>query len=183
MMDKKYHEAMNKIQASDQFKMETLRKLESQKKERRYDMKNTRKLGLGVALFALLLVSIIGFRGGEMISTTNVENTKKIDLTDRIKVDPNGGVAGKAVVNIQGVIMEVGSDGLSFMLEDGLWVEVTDETEIGISGPTAAPKEEQLFEPTFRVGNSVEGFTAEDSEKRVKAYAIYTNWNWEDPIR
>ena len=87
------------------------------------------------------------------------------------------------MVNIEGVITEVGEDGLSFTLNNGMKVAVTDETRMGISGPTAPPKEEQLFEPTFRVGNQIAGYSEDTSANPVTAAAIWTNWNFDNPIR
>ncbi len=86
-------------------------------------------------------------------------------------------------INIEGKIIEVADDNKSFKLDNGKWVIINEDTELGISGPTAAPKEEQLFEPTFRVGNSIAGFTLDNTKDTVIAYAIYTNWNWDNPIR
>ncbi len=92
-------------------------------------------------------------------------------------------IMGSAVVNIEGVITEVSEDGKSFLLDTGKWVKVTEDTEMGITGPTAAPADEQLFEDTFRVGNSIAGFTEDENADELVAYAIYTNWNWEDPVK
>jgi len=117
-----------------------------------------------------------------VVALSNINNDGALDLTERIVVD-NSGPAASGVVNIDGVITEVGEDGLSFMLDNGMEVVVTDETELGIDGPTAAPKEEQLFEPTFRVGNLIAGFTEDTSADPVTAAVIYTNWNFENPIR
>ncbi len=89
---------------------------------------------------------------------------------------------GDVVVNIEGVITEVSDDGNSFLLDSGKWVIVTDETELGITGPNAALRDEQYLEETFRVGNSISGFTEDTTSEELIAYAIYTNWNWESPI-
>lgn len=69
-------------------------------------------------------------------SLVNVNNDTTIDLTDRIEVD-HAAPAASAVVNIEGKITEVGDDGLSFTLDNGMEVVVTDETKLGIDGPTA----------------------------------------------
>ncbi|MBO2945258.1 hypothetical protein JJQ72_14865 [Paenibacillus sp. F411] len=90
---------------------------------------------------------------------------------------------GSAIVNIEGVITEVSEDGKSFLLDTGKWVTVNNETEMGITGPAAAPKDEQYFEDTFRVGNSIAGFTEDENAAELVAYAIYTNWNWEEPMK
>ncbi len=87
------------------------------------------------------------------------------------------------MVNIEGIIVEVSEDGKRFKLNTGKWVVVTENTELGITSPNAAPKEKQYFEPTFRIGNSIAGFTLDESTDTLIAYAIYTNWNWENPIR
>ncbi len=91
-------------------------------------------------------------------------------------------MAKSVVVNIEGKIVAVSENGKSFLLDTGKWVEVTKDTELGITGPTAAPKDEQFFEESFRVGNSIVGFTLDENAKKLKAYAIYTNWNWEKPL-
>ncbi|SHJ92626.1 hypothetical protein SAMN02745912_01629 [Paramaledivibacter caminithermalis DSM 15212] len=179
MMNEKYKNAISTIQASDKFKKETLQKLNKIKGKRRYKVEMTKKILIG---FAASLVLVIGIMSLNMYQSSNNADLAKIDLTERIVVDPNA-PSGDAVVNIEGIIVEVSDDGLSFKLDNGKWVKITDETIIGISGPTAAPKEEQFFEPTFRVGNSIAGFTLDENANEIIAYAIYTNWNWEDPIR
>ena len=142
-------------------------------------MRMSKKLLMGVVACLVLAVGIISFNMPQSLDGTDVAG---LDLTERIVVDSNA-PSGKVMVNIEGVIVEVSKDGLSFKLDNGKWVKVTDETEIGITGPTAAPKDEQFFEPTFRVGNSIAGFTLDENADEIVAYAIYTNWNWEDPIR
>lgn len=84
-------------------------------------------------------------------------------------------VKGKGAVNIEGVITEVGADGNSFKVGD-LWVTVTDQTGMGIQGPTAAPPSEELLQKEFRVGNLVSGYTSQDvSSGKVTADVIYNN--------
>lgn len=178
-MDEKYEKIMNKIQASDKFKDETLQRLSRIKEERRYKMKMSKKLLMGIAVCLTLAVGIIGLNMPESLDATDLAVA---DLTERIVVDPNA-PNSSVMVNIEGVIVEVSADGLNFKLDNGKWVKVTDETEIGITGPTAAARDEQFFEPTFRVGNAIAGFTLDENGNQIVAYAIYTNWNWEDPIR
>lgn len=168
-----YKKVMKQIQASEEFKSKVQEEMmEYEKKEKRAYMKNM-KLIVG-SLVACAVIAVV--------AVTNINNGVALDLTERIVVD-HSGPAASAVVNIEGVITEVGEDGLSFTLDNGMQVVVTDETELGIDGPTAAPKEEQLFEPTFRVGNLIGGFTEDTSTDPVTAAVIYTNWNFEDPIR
>ncbi|MDW0116510.1 hypothetical protein QTL97_06160 [Sporosarcina thermotolerans] len=168
-----YKKVMKQIQASEEFKSKMQEEMmEYGKKEKRAYMKNT-KLVVG-SLVACAVIAVVAL--------TNINNGVALDLTERIVVD-HLGPAASAVVNIDGVITEVGEDGLSFTLDNGMQVVVTDNTELGIDGPTAAPKEEQLFEPTFRVGNLIGGFTEDTSTDPVTAAVIYTNWNFEDPIR
>lgn len=179
MMNEKYEKTMSKIQASEQFKHETLQRLTRIKEERRYKMIKSKKFLIGFAASFALVAGIMSFN---MPQSSNDNELAKIDLTERIVVDSNA-PSGKVIVNIEGVIVEVSDDGLSFKLDNNKWVKITDETEIGITGPTAAPKDKQFFEPTFRVGNSIAGFTLDENANEIIAYAIYTNWNWEDPIR
>lgn len=117
-----------------------------------------------------------------VVAITTINNDVSMDLTERIVVD-NVDPAAKVIVNIEGVITKVGEDGMSFTLDNGMEVVVTDKTKLGIDGPTAPPKEEQLFEPTFRVGNLIGGYTEDTTANPVTAAAIYTNWNFENPIR
>ncbi|MFY3792572.1 hypothetical protein ACOQFO_12940 [Ureibacillus sp. MALMAid1270] len=117
-----------------------------------------------------------------LVVLLNINNNTELDLTERIIVDDSA-PAARVMVNIEGVITEVGEDGLSFTLDNGMKVVITDETRMGISGPTAPPKEEQLFEPTFRVGNQIAGYSEDTSANPVTAAAIWTNWNFDNPIR
>jgi len=138
-------------------------------------MKHTKKVIMGLAATAVISLGVFGYQGQE---TNNVQ--VDIDLRERIVVDINAPSAC-AAVNIEGVIKEVSEDGLSFKLDNGKWIHVTENTEIGITGPTAA--KEQFFEPTFRVGNMIAGWSSDIEGKSIEAFAIYTNWNWDDPIR
>ncbi|WP_175384394.1 hypothetical protein [Bacillus sp. FJAT-27225] len=168
-----YKKVMKQIHASEEFKSKMQKEMmEYEKKEKRANMKNI-KLIVG-SLVACAVIAVVAL--------TNINNDAALDLTERIVVD-NSGPSAKAIVNIDGVITEVGEDGTSFMLDNGMKVVVTDETELGIDGPTAPPKEKQLFEPTFRVGNLIGGFTEDTTADPVTAAVIYTNWNFENPIR
>ncbi|KGR85477.1 hypothetical protein [Lysinibacillus odysseyi] len=168
-----YKKVMKQIHASEEFKNKMQKEMmEYEKREKRIPMKKISLIGGGLAACAAIAV----------MALTNINNDVSIDLTDRIEVN-NSGPAAKVMLNIEGVITEVGEDGMSFTLDNGMKVVVTDETELGIDGPTAPPKEEQLFEPTFRVGNLIGGFTEDTNADPVTAAAIYTNWNFEDPIR
>jgi hypothetical protein len=85
-------------------------------------------------------------------------------------------IAGKAIVNIDGIIDEVGADGKSFHI-DGLWVTVDENTAYGITGPTAPDAEDQLVSDQFAVGNAVSGYTEDDTASgRVYALRIYNNF-------
>ncbi|CDN40991.1 hypothetical protein [Paenibacillus sp. P22] len=82
---------------------------------------------------------------------------------------------GKVAVNIDGVISEVSADGKSFKI-GGLWVTVTDQTKLGIDGPTAAKPSEELLQKEFKVGNAVSGYTSQDvGAGKVTADVIYNN--------
>ncbi|MFB2518751.1 hypothetical protein [Lysinibacillus sp. OTC-L20] len=165
-----YKNVMKQIHASEEFK----RKMQEEmmKYEKRSFMKKVR-----ISVGSLVACAVIA-----VLAMVNINHDTPIDLTERIVAD-HSAPAASAVVNIEGTITEVGEDGLSFTLDNGMEVVVTDKTKIGIDGPTAPPKEEQLFEPTFRVGNLIGGYTEDTSSNPVQAAAIYTNWNFEHPIR
>ncbi|MDP1416705.1 hypothetical protein [Lysinibacillus capsici] len=165
-----YKNVMKQIHASEEFK----RKMQEEmmKYEKRSFMKKVR-----ISVGSLVACAVIA-----VLAMVNINNDTPIDLTERIVAD-HSAPAASALVNIEGTITEVGEDGLSFTLDNGMEVVVTDKTKIGIDGPTAPPKEEQLFEPTFRVGNLIGGYTEDTSSNPVQAAAIYTNWNFEHPIR
>jgi hypothetical protein len=168
-----YKKVMKQIHASEEFKSKMQKEMmEYERKEKRVYMKNI-KLIVG-SLIACAVIAVVAL--------TNINKDVALDLTERIVVD-HSAPGAKAMVNIDGVITEVGEDGLSFTLDNGMEVVVTDETELGIDGPTAPPKEEQFFEPTFRVGNLIGGFTEDTTADPVTAAVIYTNWNFENPIR
>ncbi|MCT1542039.1 hypothetical protein [Lysinibacillus capsici] len=165
-----YKNVMKQIHASEEFK----RKMQEEmmKYEKRSFMKKVR-----ISVGSLVACAVIA-----VLAMVNINHDTPIDLTERIVAD-HSTPAASALVNIEGTITEVGEDGLSFTLDNGMEVVVTDKTKIGIDGPTAPPKEEQLFEPTFRVGNLIGGYTEDTSSNPVQAAAIYTNWNFEHPIR
>lgn len=165
-----YKNVMKQIHASEEFK----RKMQEEmmKYEKRSFMKKVR-----ISVGSLVACAVIA-----VLAMVNINHDTPIDLTERIVAD-HSAPAASALVNIEGTITEVGEDGLSFTLDNGMEVVVTDRTKIGIDGPTAPPKEEQLFEPTFRVGNLIGGYTEDTSSNPIQAAAIYTNWNFEHPIR
>ncbi|MFF2753034.1 hypothetical protein ACFVR1_04650 [Psychrobacillus sp. NPDC058041] len=168
-----YKKVMKQIHASEEFKSKMQKEMmEYELKEKKVYMKNI-KLMAG-SLIACAVIAVVAL--------TNTNNDAALDLTERIVVD-NSAPATSVMLNIEGFITEVGKDGLSFTLDNGMEVVVTDETKLGIDGPTAPPKEEQLFEPTFRVGNLIGGFTEDTSADPITAAVIYTNWNFENPIR
>lgn len=168
-----YKKVMKQIHASEEFKDKVQKEMmEFEKKEKRIFMNK----------ISLMVGSLVACAVIAVVALTNINNDISIDLTERIVV-VNSGPAAKAMVNIEGVITEVGEDGMSFTLDNGMKVVVTDKIKLGIDGPTAPAKEEQLFEPTFRVGNLISGFTEDTNADPVTAAAIYTNWNFENPIR
>jgi len=82
----------------------------------------------------------------------------------------------KQMANIDGIIEEVSEDGKSFRIGE-LWVTVTDDTEYGITGPTAPDPSKQLVSKEFKVGNAVSGFTSQDvTSGKVIAERIYNNF-------
>ncbi|WP_413364154.1 hypothetical protein [Lysinibacillus sp. 3P01SB] len=168
-----YKKVMEQIHASEEFKNKMQKEMmEYEKKEKGFLMRRITLIAGSLAACAVIAV----------VALTAINNDVSIDLTERIVVN-NSGPAAKVMLNIEGIITEVGEDGMSFTLDNGMEVVVTDETKLGIDGPTAPAKEEQLFEPTFRVGNLIGGFTEDTAADPVTAAAIYTNWNFENPIR
>ncbi len=125
-------------------------------------------------IFALCIFVLISCESLQKADTPRVANDEEHDLIE---------ITSDVAVNIEGTITEVSKDGKSFRLDNGMWIIIDKHTEMGITGPNAAPKEEQYFEPTFRVGNSIAGFTEYPDGEIILAYAIYTNWNWDNPIK
>ncbi|MCH4891090.1 hypothetical protein EZV73_26165 [Acidaminobacter sp. JC074] len=167
MMNKNYENAINKIQASDDFKYKTLKKLETHGCD---NHKNISRVFLSMA--ACILIAL-----GTLLHT----NTKSMDLRDRIIVDSQA-ISASVMVNIEGEIIDVSNDGMSFQLSSGKWVYIDHETQIGMTALNDSEKDQQLFEPSFRIGNTITGFTENKDAKIIYAYAIYTNWNWNEPI-
>lgn len=138
-------------------------------------MKNLKILIAGIAAAAVITFGALTFMTKEDNSTSNKPGIEDSE-------NNSGATFGDVVVNIEGKIVEVAEDGKSFKLDNGLWVEITEDTQFGTGLPTES-KDSTYREKTFRVGNSIAGYTEGDtSTGRVKAYAIYTNWNWDDPI-
>ncbi|ONI45864.1 hypothetical protein AN642_01160 [Epulopiscium sp. SCG-B10WGA-EpuloA2] len=113
----------------------------------------------------------------DIIGIDEFERTINSEPAKNINVAPIPIIETKAKVNIEGIITEVSADGKSFKLDNGKWIKITDDTKMGIDGPTAVPKDIQFFEDTFSVGNSIAGFTENENGAEIIAYAIYTNWN------
>ncbi|KQO18418.1 hypothetical protein [Paenibacillus sp. Leaf72] len=180
-----YKSAMSRVKTSENFQEATYQKLMSEmektaqpnliNQKESFKMEKAKKRTLtgwtvGIAACAVLSVGIFAMNQ-DTPNTTNVPNT----TPESAAVATKPPTSGKAVVNIEGVITEVSEDGASFKVGD-LWVTVTPETELGISGPTAAEPSEDLLQKEFKVGNIVSGFTTEDvSTGKVNATRIYNN--------
>ena len=90
---------------------------------------------------------------------------------------------GTPVINIKGNITDISVDGKSYLVYNKLWVTLTSKTQYGKPGTQKdAPLHEQFIEPTIRVGNSFEAFSANPEAKEVKIHTVYQNWNWDAPI-
>lgn len=77
---------------------------------------------------------------------------------------------GKVAVNISGEIVEV--DGDKVKLDNGMWVQMTDETDFSDDPDNGS----EPVDKTLVVGNYIVGFTLDDLEQEVvEAYAIYSN--------
>ncbi|NUU60875.1 DUF5666 domain-containing protein [Paenibacillus agri] len=175
-----YKSAMSHVKTSEDFNEVTYQKLLSEmdnskntninNPKERVNMQTAKKRTvkgwtIGIAACAVLAVGTFTMNQSTLFNTQSPSavNTTKPPVT------------GKAAVNIEGVISEVSADGKSFKVGD-LWVTVTDATELGIKGPTAAEPSEELLQKEFKVGNIVSGYTSQDvSTGKVTADNIYNN--------
>lgn len=181
-----YKNTLDKIKASNEFKNATVNKLnhmidqKSQKKKFNLRFKQ-RQIGI-LATCAIMIFCVLTIIPNITPDNNGRDIHGKItpDITEPDTSPPMTSV----IINIEGKIISVSDDGKSFKLDTGLTVIITDETEIGLTGPNAPLQEDQYIEPSFRVGNSISAFTLDDiSSKKVKATVIYTNWNWDNPNR
>ncbi len=131
----------------------------------------------------LLLVLVLTFfiSCASIVPELNTETTSKENYIEEAQQESQ--IMMDVIVNIEGIISEVSKDGKSFQLSNGTWIITDTQTEMGISGPNAIPKEKQYFEPTFRKGNAIAGFSETPNGEIIVAQIIYTNWNWENPIK
>jgi len=190
-----YKSAMSHLKTSENFNEATYQKLmrEMEKTEPKgtinqiqtkemAKMEKAKKRSLtgwtaGVAACAVLAVGIFainqnGSKGDQTAAPTNAPAATSQPSAAPTQKPP---IRGKVAVNIDGVISEVSADGKSFKVGD-LWVEVTDQTRLGSSEPTAAEPSEELLSKTFKVGNIVSGYTSQDvSTGKVTADVIYNN--------
>jgi len=165
-MNKNYENVINKIQASENFKVQTINELANCRVE-----KDKRSSTIFFSIAACTLVLIGSF----------MDTVAPLDLRDRIQVKSQL-ISASALINFEGIIVDVSNNGLSFQLDTGQWVHIDDDTQIGVVAPNDTAKNNQFFEPTFRIGNKITGFTENKDEKIIYAYAVYTNWNWDIPI-
>ncbi|MBB3110877.1 hypothetical protein FHS18_002944 [Paenibacillus phyllosphaerae] len=164
-----YKSAMSHLKTSDDFQEATYIKLMNHKETMNMEMaKKRRKVTgwtAGIAACAVLAVGLIALNPDSPATTpssppTNTATTKPP-------------IMGKVAVNIDGIISEVSADGRSFKVGE-LWVEVTDQTKLGSSEPTAAAPSEELLQKNFQVGDIVSGYTSQDvSTGKVTADVIY----------
>ncbi|MFF2092267.1 hypothetical protein [Paenibacillus sp. NPDC058174] len=175
-----YKSAMSRVKTSEDFQEATYKKLLSEmankpqtntidQKERVIMEKAKRKTvtgwTVGIAACAVLSVSLFAMNQ----QSPAVPNTPPTNVTAKPPI------MGKVAVNIDGVISEVSADGKSFKVGN-LWVEVTDQTQLGSKEPTAAEPSEDLLQKNFQVGNIVSGYTSQDvNTGKVTADVIYNN--------
>lgn len=127
------------------------------------------------------------FEVGNFVTGFTLDDTERDRVTayaiySNRKENLDAQVSAKVMVNIEGTITEVAEDGKSFKLDNDQWVEINHDTELGAMDPDTAKDGEKnpYFNDTFEVGNSIAGFTLDDTEgERVTAYAIYSNHNWD----
>ncbi|WP_427107656.1 hypothetical protein [Lysinibacillus xylanilyticus] len=164
-----YKSAIDKVKINDRFKEETYKKLiQATPIKEENKMINSMKLSLkNLGLIVTVCTVLTGSYAMTQHSKTDTQSTS---------VDTNRPqITAKAAVNIEGTITEVSTNGKSFKVGD-LWVTVTNKTQLGINGPTAAKPSEELLQKEFKVGNFISGFTSQDvSTGKVTAEVIYNN--------
>ena len=87
---------------------------------------------------------------------------------------------GATVSNIEGIITDISEDGNNLLIDNAMWVQITNKTKLGMNDKI--PLHEQFIEPTFRVGNELSAFTENPSASKPKVHTVYINWNWNAPI-
>ncbi|MFJ7663977.1 hypothetical protein ACIQXW_16525 [Lysinibacillus sp. NPDC097162] len=164
-----YKSAMEQVKINDRFKEETYKKfMQSTAIKEEYRMKNSMKLSLkNLGMIVTVCTVLTG-------TYTMIQHSKTDTQSTLVEIDKPQTTA-KAVVNIEGTITEVNANGNSFKIGD-LWVTVTNKTQLGIKGPTAAKPSEELLQKEFKVGNFISGYTSQDvSTGKVTADVIYNN--------
>ena len=162
-----YKSAMSHLKTSEDFQEATYKKLMNHKERMNMELAKKRKVmgwTAGIAACAVLGVGILALNHDSPA-------TKPSSQPPAATTKPP--IMGKAAVNISGVISEVSADGMSFKVGD-LWVDVTDQTKLGSSEPTAAKPSEELLQKNFQAGDIVSGYTSQDvSTGKVTADVIY----------
>ncbi|MFJ5792655.1 hypothetical protein ACIP9G_21575 [Lysinibacillus sp. NPDC093197] len=164
-----YKSAMEQVKINDNFKEETYKKfMQSTAIKEESIMKNSMKLSLkNLGMIVTVCTVLTG-------TYTMIQHSKTDTQSTLVEIDKPQTTA-KAVVNIEGTITEVNANGNSFKIGD-LWVTVTNKTQLGIKGPTAAKPSEELLQKEFKVGNFISGYTSQDvSTGKVTADVIYNN--------
>lgn len=163
-----YKSAMSHLKTSEDFQEATYTKLMNQKERMNMELTKKRKaMGwtAGIAACAVLAAGILALNPSSPATTPSSQPSAGATAKPPIM--------GKVAVNIDGIISEVSADGKSFKVGD-LWVDITDQTKLGSSEPTAAKPSEELLRKNFQVGDIVSGYTSQDvSAGRVAADAIY----------
>ncbi|PWW00950.1 hypothetical protein DFQ01_11197 [Paenibacillus cellulosilyticus] len=163
-----YKSAMSHLKTSENFQEATYNKLMKHKETMNMELSKKRKVigwTVGIAACAALAVGIITLNQDAPASTPSSQPTTSV-----MTKPPT---MGKMAVNIDGIISEVCEDGKSFKVGE-LWVDVTDQTKLGSSEPTAAKPSDELLQKKFEVGDIVSGYTSQDvSTGKVTADVIY----------
>lgn len=188
MKQSKYQNSMENIRMDDQTKkrihdaiIQLNKDIQPDKKRKKaYYMKKYTKIGMGAV--AALAITVGAFslqpKEGNSFQEQNLANETAVD-----EENPGDGAvmaSGLRFVNIDGIIAEVDveEDSTRLTLDNGMVVRVTSQTVLGIDGPLAPPKEEQLMDEDFVVGNAISGFTLDnvDESEVVTANQIYNNF-------
>ncbi len=164
-----YKSAMEQVKINDKFKEETYKKI-MQSTPQKEEVKMKKSMKLSLKNFGLIVTVCTVLTG----TYTMTQHLKSDTQSTVIEIDKPQTTA-KAVVNIEGTITEVTANGKTFKIGD-LWVTITDKTQLGIKGPTAAKPSEELLQKEFKVGNFISGYTSQDvTTGKVTADVIYNN--------
>lgn len=188
MKQSKYQQSMESIRMDEQAKRrihdaiiqaDKVNQVDKRRKKA-YIMNKYTKIGMGAV--AALAITVGAFslqpKDGDLSQEQNLASETSVGAEN-----PGDGevmVSASRFVNIDGIIthVETEDEATIITLDNGMSVRVTADTVLGIDGPMAPPKEEQLMDDDFVVGNVVSGYTLDNVEESevVTANQLYNNF-------